>query len=912
MDTNNSAQDAKSDIDTSGRRASISSLSSTGYDSSFYASERQAAANASLTAIPPNTTGNSLLSSRVSQSRHFGTLTPVSGLNGSLLNQLQSSASASASVVQTLSNLSPVDTTAATAASNSIHTTLTNNTQDTNSGMQPHQGGPIAESSTHPHDHQARGDDGGLVKQAIVKHAADESNDLDVTSSTIDSGSQLKHGQPQSRPQPFPSLFQAQSPFSTQPPQQQQQQQQATAQLQQQTLTGSTNNSFNPNWLPQQQSNSLLNVTPWIEQQAQLSPNLNFHQYSSLNDLSSHSTGNDPASNFNSSLNPNAQNLATNLSLLASSSMLSSLNSNPINQLSQQQQLRQPQYMKLPNNISPPNNNETVMNTGSTYPSNYGNCSNYQSYPNYPNSNSSNITLHKATTGPTATNSASNNLNNNTSNNNINNNTTTTINTNTATNQNSANNSNNNSSNKPNTADDDELIPTAIVIKNIPFAIKREQLLNVMSKLNLPLPYAFNYHFDNGVFRGLAFANFNSIEETAMVVSMMNGREIDGRKLRVEYKKMLPLQERERIEREKKEKRCQLEEQHRSNSVTSLASLYSTVSAPPATPLNQNNLPNLVPPPSSATNANTSNTSNNNVNNNSSQNISDSNNQIDKGLVVIPPVDQLPTPPSELDFNNSEVLEIYTRLILFREEFKYTSLAELKFSSASLSTNSRNYITQLCKFLNLSEFSEDGVVIVKRPEVLDQRVQAQQLTGGNMNSANASLNFQPSLIRSHSHNVINTNPSLSLNTNRYRQQSPRTISQNPQYAFNNQQSSMGLPMSNMNMNMAMGMNVGSLQQLQQQSQQQTHQLHHSSSTASLNLLRNKGLTAPTTPNTSRQATFPANTGLTSLFNSQQPHGLANQGFNHPQITGGSNISMSTNKGMDELYNGMEYLSFDNA
>lgn len=123
---------------------------------------------------------------------------------------------------------------------------------------------------------------------------------------------------------------------------------------------------------------------------------------------------------------------------------------------------------------------------------------------------------------------------------------------------------------------------------------------------------------------------------------------------------------------------------------------------------------------------------------------------------------------------------------------------------------------------------------------------------------------------------------------------------------------MGLPMSNMNMNMAMGMNVGSLQQLQQQSQQQTHQLHHSSSTASLNLLRNKGLTAPTTPNTSRQATFPANTGLTSLFNSQQPHGLANQGFNHPQITGGSNISMSTNKGMDELYNGMEYLSFDNA
>ena len=50
-------------------------------------------------------------------------------------------------------------------------------------------------------------------------------------------------------------------------------------------------------------------------------------------------------------------------------------------------------------------------------------------------------------------------------------------------------------------ADDDELIPTAIVIKNIPFAVKKEQLVQLMTELNLPLPYAFNYHFDNGVFR---------------------------------------------------------------------------------------------------------------------------------------------------------------------------------------------------------------------------------------------------------------------------------------------------------------------------------------------------------------------------------------------------------------------------
>ena len=134
---------------------------------------------------------------------------------------------------------------------------------------------------------------------------------------------------------------------------------------------------------------------------------------------------------------------------------------------------------------------------------------------------------------------------------------------------------------------DEELIPTAIVIKNIPFAVKKEQLVQMMTDMNLPLPYAFNYHFDNGVFRGLAFANFTTPEETAAVIAEMNHMDLQGRKLRVEYKKMLPLQERERIEREKRERRGQLEEQHRpiqggllhnQNSMSSLTS-----SAIPAT-----------------------------------------------------------------------------------------------------------------------------------------------------------------------------------------------------------------------------------------------------------------------------------------------------------------------------------------
>ena len=71
-----------------------------------------------------------------------------------------------------------------------------------------------------------------------------------------------------------------------------------------------------------------------------------------------------------------------------------------------------------------------------------------------------------------------------------------------------------------------------------------------------------------------------------MVIDAMNHMELQGRKLRVEYKKMLPLQERERIEREKRERRGQLEEQHRpvqSMGLHNRPSMSSISSALPAT-----------------------------------------------------------------------------------------------------------------------------------------------------------------------------------------------------------------------------------------------------------------------------------------------------------------------------------------
>lgn len=228
--------------------------------------------------------------------------------------------------------------------------------------------------------------------------------------------------------------------------------------------------------------------------------------------------------------------------------------------------------------------------------------------------------------------------------------------------------------------DDDELIPTAIVIKNIPFAIKKEQLLDVMTKLNLPLPYAFNYHFDNGVFRGLAFANFTSTDETCMVVNQLNGREIGGRKLRVEYKKMLPVQERERIEREKREKRGQLEEQHRSNSTALLASLLSAASTSAATKTLS-------------------------VSGNASSS------QTERVLILLPS-SNLPLPPSELNFNDPEVLELYSQLLVYRDDSS-KSVFELGFPP-SLTITQRKILTILCSYLNLLELYDNGVIIVRR------------------------------------------------------------------------------------------------------------------------------------------------------------------------------------------------------
>lgn len=222
---------------------------------------------------------------------------------------------------------------------------------------------------------------------------------------------------------------------------------------------------------------------------------------------------------------------------------------------------------------------------------------------------------------------------------------------------------------------DEELIPTAIVIKNIPFAVKKEQLVQLMTDMGLPLPYAFNYHFDNGVFRGLAFANFTSPDETAAVIDNLNHFELQGRKLRVEYKKMLPAAERERIEREKRERRGQLEEQHRPMPPT--AALHSQAS--------MSSLTSHFPPPTSPSPV-------------SARNVAPG--MAHDMHLRRPSADVLTT--SAVDLNDPESLQVYSKLLLFKED----TAKDLVVFPADLTPPQRRIVHTIAHHMGLMHMSK--------------------------------------------------------------------------------------------------------------------------------------------------------------------------------------------------------------
>ena len=226
--------------------------------------------------------------------------------------------------------------------------------------------------------------------------------------------------------------------------------------------------------------------------------------------------------------------------------------------------------------------------------------------------------------------------------------------------------------------------------------------------MSIPTPYAFNYHLDQqGSFRGLAFANFRQAADADAVVAALNGFDVQGRKLRVEYKKVLQAGEKERIEREKAIRRMrsmQLEkEQQAATAVQQSYDDFGPIAAPTFTPQRSFSTgaayqqpqysPPLPPLPiSQPFNPPTS-----------------------------PPVAPATPNPSEkaslsneLDLNDPSTLEIYSRILLFKDDRMRDELA----FSRTLSPKQRRVVHLIAQKLGVYHYSvgegEERYAVVTR------------------------------------------------------------------------------------------------------------------------------------------------------------------------------------------------------
>ena len=294
------------------------------------------------------------------------------------------------------------------------------------------------------------------------------------------------------------------------------------------------------------------------------------------------------------------------------------------------------------------------------------------------------------------------------------------MNNNNPTNESINNSTENNNENKNQPATD--FIPTAVVIKNIPFAIKKEQMLQYIESLNLPLPYAFNYHFDNGVFRGLAFANFNNLKDTNLIIQNLNGKVMNGRKLRVEYKKV----------QQSSQQANESTNLERNTSNMSLSSMASSA-ANGLMSHGNNSFINQQSHQQQQQDLQSHHSSSYNLGYQYTQ----QNYQPETSNLVryhAPMVQKQtylqPSQPS-LDFNDPEVLEIYTQLILFKD--RSSKYSEISWQQQYLTPQYKRIINSLCSFLNLYEISDPVYLSVRRqnqPTQLNSNIAANSPSQG--------------------------------------------------------------------------------------------------------------------------------------------------------------------------------------
>ena len=279
------------------------------------------------------------------------------------------------------------------------------------------------------------------------------------------------------------------------------------------------------------------------------------------------------------------------------------------------------------------------------------------------------------------------------------------------------------------------------------------------ASLNIPTPYAFNYHIDGqGAFRGLAFANFRLPADADAVVAALNGFDVQGRKLRVEYKKVLLAGEKERIEREKALRRMrsmQMEKERDAyvrsagqqeqqpthwddfgpiHTVPSLSNLNGTPGNNGA--LNNgmgyngmnngnNSPPSMMGGFSSPSPARTYSGVGLGMPNQSQQQQQQHQQPVGlPSLPIIQPPQQYPSPPpttpakstTELDLNDPSTLEIYSRILVFKEDRMRDELA----FSRNLTPKQRRVVHLVAQRLGVYHYSvgegEERYAVVTRIE----------------------------------------------------------------------------------------------------------------------------------------------------------------------------------------------------
>ena len=225
----------------------------------------------------------------------------------------------------------------------------------------------------------------------------------------------------------------------------------------------------------------------------------------------------------------------------------------------------------------------------------------------------------------------------------------------------------------------------------------------MQASLSIPTPYAFNYHLDqSGQFRGLAFANFRAPSDADAVVAALNGFDVQGRKLRVEYKKVLQAGEKERIEREKAIRRMrsmQLEkEQQQQQAVPSVPAYedYSPV-LPPTFPPQRSfsaqyasqQQQQYSPPQLAAISGLSPSFINTNVQ------------QLQSMISPLAASPAVKSPSSELDLNDPSTLDIYSRILLFKDDHMRDELA----FSRTLTPKQRRVVHLIAQKLGVYHYS---------------------------------------------------------------------------------------------------------------------------------------------------------------------------------------------------------------